>query len=279
MNRNKISGILNRCSLLILLMFISIFVIVPIYWTLITSFKVEGNIMKEPRYIPNPLTFENYRFAWVKSSFSLFFWNTIIVSTITAVFVIVLAILAAYGLSRFRFAGQKAFISIFLITQLIPGAILIIPFFMIFNSLRLINTLTSLVITYVTTIMPFSAILMKSFVDGIPVQLEEAGMIDGCTRVGVIFRILLPILMPGAVAVGAFAFLNSWNEFLYPLMFLNAEKNFVIAIGLSYMLGQNNTYYGGLAAGSIIALSVPLIIFIFMQKYLVIGLSSGAVKG
>ena len=121
--------------------------------------------------------------------------------------------------------------------------------------------------------------LMKSFVDGIPIEMEEAAMIDGCNRMEVIFKIVLPILAPGLVAIGSFAFLSSWNEYIFPVMFINNKDNFVVSVGLNFLIGQNVLMYGPLAAGSIIALSVPILIFAYIQKFLVQGLSAGAVKG
>ncbi len=262
-----------------LIALIAMFVIVPIYWTLVTSLKQESDIMRKGLYLPDPATLKNYIFAWIKADFSVYFKNTLIISGATALIVIVLTLFTAYALSRFRFRGRKAFMAALLITQLLPSTVLIIPLFLIFNGLGLIDTLFSLVISYTATMLPFNAVLMKSFVDGVPIALEEAGMIDGCSRFQVISKILFPLVMPGVVAVGAFAFLNSWNEFIFPIIFLFTKEKFVLSIGLSYMLGQNVTHYGGLAAGSIIALSVPILLFGFMQKHLIAGLSQGAVKG
>lgn len=257
-----------------------LFVFMPIYWALAVSLKHEKDIMQKPvKIIPNPATFENYRFVWNQTGFSRYFLNTIYVSGIAALAVVIFAVLVAYGLSRFRFKGKKSFMLVFLATQLIPYNMLIIPLFLIYKNMGIIGTLTSLIITYTTVFLPFNSILMKSFVDGIPFEMEEAAMIDGCNRMGVIFRIVLPILAPGLVAIGSFAFLSSWNEYIFPVMFINNKDNFVISVGLNFLIGQNVLMYGPLAAGSIIALSVPILIFAYIQKFLVQGLSAGSVKG
>ena len=256
------------------------FVLFPFYWTVVTALKREQDIVKTPvKFIPDPPTAYNILFAWNNSGFSVFFKNTLFVSLITAVIVIILSILASYGLSRFIFKGKKSYLLMLLVTQLIPSNMLIIPLFIIFKNLGLISTLSSLIITYITFQLPFNAILMKSFIDNVPYELEEAGMIDGCSRMGGIFRVVLPLLVPGTIAIGAFAFLGSWNEFIFPVMLVNRKSSFVISVGLNYMMGQNVMLYGALAAGSLIALSVPVLIFAFMQRYLVQGLSAGAVKG
>ena len=257
-----------------------LFVFMPIYWAMVISFKHEKDIMKKPvQLLPNPATFGNYQFVWSKTGFSRYFFNTILVSGLSALAVVIFAVLVAYGLSRFRFKGKKSFMMIFLATQLIPYNMLIIPLFLIYKNMGIIGSLTSLIITYTTVFLPFNAVLMKSFVDGIPIEMEEAAMIDGCNRMEVIFKIVLPILAPGLVAIGSFAFLSSWNEYIFPVMFINNKDSFVVSVGLNFLIGQNVLMYGPLAAGSIIALSVPILIFAYIQKFLVQGLSAGAVKG
>jgi len=254
-------------------------VLVPVYWVTVTAFKKEANVLRRPaQYIPDPITVENFKTVWGKSGFSNYFLNTFIVAIIVAVITVAFSILAAYAISRYKFKGKSAFLIILLITQMFPGAMLIVPLFMIFKNMGLISSLWSLVISYTAVQVPFSAVLMKSFIDDIPYEIEEAAMIDGCNRFSIIIRIIMPLLIPGIVAIAAFSFMNSWNEFLFPMMFINKQSNFVISIGLLYMIGQNTAYYGALAAGSLIAAAVPVILFVFFQKYMVKGLSSGAVK-
>ena len=191
---------------------------------------------------------------------------------------VVFSILSAYALSRYKFKGKKAFLLILLITQMFPGVMLIVPLFIIFNRMGLIGSLWSLIFSYTAIQVPFNVILMKNFVDGVPVEIEEAGMVDGCNRIGIIMRIVFPLLIPGIIAIATFAFMGSWNEFIFPIMFINKQDKFVISVGLSYLIGQNITYFGALAAGSLIAISVPIVLFGFFQKYIVRGLSEGAVK-
>jgi multiple sugar transport system permease protein len=275
--RKILENIFSRHIFLLLTM---LFVFMPIYWALVISLKHEKDIMQKPvKLLPDPATWENYQFVWNKTGFSKYFINTIFVSGLSAIVIVIFAVLVAYGLSRFRFKGKKSFMLIFLATQLVPYNMLIIPLFLIYKNMGIIGSLTTLIITYTTVLLPFNSVLMKSFVDGIPIEMEEAAMIDGCNRMGVIFRIVLPILVPGLVAIGSFAFLSSWNEYIFPVMFINNKENFVVSVGLNFMIGQNVLMYGPLAAGSIIALSVPIMIFAYIQKFLVHGLSAGAVKG
>lgn len=257
-----------------------LFVLIPLYWVTVTAFKVEANVLRRPaQYLPDPVTLENFHIVWEKSGFSIYFPNTFLVSIVTAIAVIVFSILAAYAISRYSFRGKRLFFLILLITQMFPGAMLVVPLFIIFNNMGLISSLWSLILSYTAVNVPFNVILMRSFVDGIPYEVEEAAMVDGAHQLRIIISILFPLLVPGTVAIGIFAFMNAWNEFIFPIMFINQQQKFVLSVGLMYMIGQNTTYYGALAAGSLIAMSVPIVLFGFFQKYIVTGLSAGAVKG
>lgn len=256
------------------------FTLIPMLWAIITSLKPDRDILKLPvKYIPDPATLKNYIYAWVNGKFSRFFFNTLYVAGVTAIIVILFSIFLAYSLSRFQFAGKKGVTIMLLATQLIPGAMLIIPLFIIFNNLGLISTLTALVIIFVAFDLPFNALLMKNFVDNVPLSIEEAASVDGCGRMGTIFRVVMPQLLPGMIAIGSFSFFASWNEFLLPLIIMNKPEKFTLSIGLTYMIGAYSTKYGALAAGSVIVLIFPLFLFGVMQRYLVQGLTAGAVKG
>ena len=166
-----------------------------------------------------------------------------------------------------------------LCTQFVPGAMLLIPLFMIFKQLGLTSNLLALIITYSTFQLPFNSLLMSGFISNIPEALEEAAMVDGCSRLKAIFLIIFPILLPGIVATTVFTFINAWNEFLFALMFISKPALFTLPVGLRYMQGEFDIHYGALAAGSLISLLPAVILFAFVQKYLVQGMGSGAVKG
>lgn len=256
-----------------------VFILIPFLWALSLSFKGKEEIFtQELQYLPQSLNFANYSEIWHSIGFSSFFFNSLIVCSISVIVIVVMAVLSGYALSRFRFKGRKLFMLALLCTQFIPGSMLLIPLAQIYREIGLIDTHAALVITYVVFELPFQAILMQGFVSGIPYEIEEAAQIDGCNRAQAIRRVVLPILTPGLVAVGIFAFVGCWNEFLFALMFINSQSRFTIPVGLSYMRGQYGVNYGALAAGSMIALAPPILMFAFIQKHLVQGLSSGAVK-
>lgn len=256
------------------------FVLFPFYWTLITSLKPEGEIMKVPlKYLPSPVTLENFIDTWNTVGFGVYFRNSMIVALIAVVFIVSFSILVGYALSRFKFRGKKIIMLLLLCTQFVPGVMLLIPLFLIFKQLGLISNLGSLVIAYTTFQLPFNAILMRGFVRNVPFDIEEAAMMDGCNRVQAIFHVVLPVLLPGVVATAAFAFINCWNEFIFALMFISRSNLFTIPVALHSMQGEYDINYGYLAAGSIIAMIPPFLMFIYVQKYLVQGLSAGSVKG
>lgn len=262
------------------LILVTLFIMFPFYWTFVTALKREADIYKIPiQYFPFPITFHNFAFAWENVGFSTFFRNSFLVSIISIVIIVFCSVLIGYALNRFNFRGKAAFLLLMLSTQFIPQTMLIIPLFIIFKNMNLINNLGSLICTYITFQIPFNAIIMRGFVGNIPFALEEAAMVDGCGRLKAIYLTVLPILLPGLIATGAFAFIGCWNEFMSALMFINSKELFTIPVGLNYMQGQYDINYGALAAGSIIALIPPILMFAYVQKYLVSGLSAGSVKG
>lgn len=270
-----------RClSLHLPLTAILTFVLFPFYWTLNTSLKYERDIMKVPlKYLPDPVTFQNFTETWNTVGFGRYFRNSLIVATVTVAFIVTFSLLAGYALTRFRFRGKQLMIFLLLCTQFIPGVMLLIPLFIIFKKLGLISNLASLVIAYTTFQLPFNAILMRGFIKNIPNDIEEAALIDGCNRIQAILYVVLPILLPGIVATAAFAFIGCWNEFIFALMFISRSDLFTIPVALHSMQGEYDVNYGYLAAGSIIAMIPPFLMFAYVQKYLVQGLSAGSVKG
>jgi len=262
------------------LVLINIFVLIPIWWTLVTSLKQEGDILKKPvRYIPDPATLENYMRAWVNCRFDRYFFNSMRIAVVSVFFIVVIAIITGYALSRFQFQGKNGFMLMLLCIQFIPHAVLLIPLFQIFNTMGLIGKPLSVILVCITFQFPFNSILIRGFIGGIPYTLEEAAQIDGCSWLMAVWKVVIPMLIPGIVTTAAFAFIGVWNEFLFSMMFLNDANNYTIPIGLKMMQGEYNISYGALAAGAIIAMSIPVALFAYLQKYLVTGMGAGAVKG
>ncbi|MBA4493347.1 carbohydrate ABC transporter permease [Paenactinomyces guangxiensis] len=256
-----------------------VFTLFPFYWTVNTAFKSEGDIIQRPlEYIPGSPTIENFVVAWNSVGFSTYFKNSTLVAVFTVCTVLLFSTLAGYALSRYQFKGKRAFLLLLLATQFVPRSMLIIPLFIIFKNLGLISNPLSLIITYSAIELPFTSVLMNGFISNVPRQLEEAAMIDGCSRLQAIRHVVFPLLLPGIIATSVFTFIYVWNEFLLALMLTNQQSSFTLPVGLSYMMGEFNINYGALAAGSVIAIIPAIILFAYAQKYLVNGLG-GAVKG
>ncbi|MEK4079963.1 carbohydrate ABC transporter permease [Solibacillus sp. FSL W7-1472] len=255
------------------------FTLFPLYWTINTAFKPEGDIMKRPlEYAPLNPTVENFVMAWNNVGFATFMKNSLIVGISTVIVVLICSTLSGYALARYQFKGKRAFMLMLLCTQFIPRSMMIIPLFIIFKNLGLISSPLALIITYTAIEIPFTTILMSGFIANVPKELEEAAMIDGCTKLQSIRHVVFPLLLPGIVATGVFTFIYTWNEFLIALMLTNRQDRFTLPVGLSTMMGEFNVNYGALAAGSVIALIPAVILFAYAQKHLVNGMG-GAVKG
>jgi multiple sugar transport system permease protein len=252
-----------------------LFTLVPFYWILLFAFRETGSTS----LFPWPLTLEHFSTVWNGAGFSVFFKNSVIIAVLTVFLSTAIALFGGYALARFSFRGKGAFMLLMLCTQFIPGAMMLIPLFDIFRATFLINSLWSIVVADVVFHLPLSLMLMAGFIRNIPVELEEAAWIDGCGRLRGFLATVLPLLRPGIVAISSFAFISSWNNFLFALMFLNSQDKFTVPVGLSYMLGEYSVDFGALAAGGVVAVVPVVLVFAYVQRYLVQGLSAGAVKG
>ena len=252
-----------------------LFTLVPFYWILLFAFRQTGSTA----LFPWPLTLDHFATVWNTAGFGVFFKNSVIIAVLTLVLSTVISVLAGYGLARFQFRGKGAFLVLLLCTQFIPGAMMLIPLFDVFRATGLINSLWSIVVADTVFHLPLSVILMMGFIRNIPIELEEASWIDGCGRMRGFMAVALPLLKPGIVAISSFAFIASWNNFLFALMFLNSQDQFTVPVGLSYMLGEYSVDFGALAAGGVVAVVPVVLAFAYVQKFLVQGLSAGAVKG
>lgn len=262
---------------LFLFMFVVLF---PFYWIIVTSLKTPSEIMTSNiTYLPENIVGDNYIRVWKGMNFAQYFLNSLVVAVCTVLIVSMTAMLGGYALSKFDFKGKKLVLMLLLVTQMIPAVILVIPLFRNILQYKLNNSLVSLILVYSTTQLPFCMLMMHGTFGGIPKSLEEAARVDGCTLLGAILRVILPAAAPGIVASGCFAFIGAWNDYVYALNFLNNKKKFTLTIGLNMMQGEFAVDYGPLCAGCVIALIPVMLIFSYVQKYLVQGLSQGAVKG
>lgn len=265
----------------LVLLFYLLLVILPIYWMIITSFKTNSEIINTQAitYWPKIFTLDNYKGLFNTMNYGTYLKNSLIVTLSSSIVVTVLSIYGGYGMARFKFKGKGAATLFFLITQMIPSILVIIPMYIVFAKMGLIDSHVALFVFYSVTNLPFCAITMRSFFEGIPYALEEAAFVDGCSRSQTLWKIVLPVMFPGIVAVFVFAFIGAWNELIAGTIFLNTQKMWTIPIGLKSLIGKYNVDWGSMMAGGCLALLPTAIMFIFVQKYIVEGLTSGAVKG
>ena len=264
----------------LLLAFFLLAVVLPIYWMVITSFKTNQEIINAQQLTYFPLTFtsDNYFSLFKMFNYGQLLTNSIIVSVSSGICVTLLSILGGYGLARYKFKGKNAMVLLFLITQMIPGILVIIPLYIILSQAGLINTRMGLFIYYLMANLPFCVITMRSFFERIPYSLEEAARIDGCTKTKTLMKIVLPVMFPGIVAVFVFAFIGAWNELIAGTIFISTPNMWTIPVGLKTLIGKYNVQWGILMSGGVLALLPTAIMFGAMQKFVVEGLTAGAVK-
>jgi len=262
------------------LMLFILFIGIPLFWAISISLKSgQAVISGEFSFLPKPATFENYTYVWTKNRLNRFFMNSIITSG-GAVFVIAtFALFNGYALSRFNFKGKRAFMVILLMTQMIPMIFNMSSIFLLMVKLKLANSLFGIILLHIAAGLPYNSLMMKSFIGNIPKEVDEAAAIDGCNRVQIIWHIILPAVRAGFTTVLAYAFITCWNEYLLSYTLLTTAKKFPLSVGLKYLVGEYGTNYSALAAGCVIALIPPILLFAYVQKHLVSGMSAGAVKG
>lgn len=256
------------------------FAMLPLYWLLKISLTPDQLVFTEGTALwPSALTLENFQSVIFYSDFMTYFKNSILVSLGTALITTLVAAAAGYAFSRFHFAGKNLIIVAMLLTQMFPLLMIISPIYKIFASLGLLNTLTSLIIAYTAFNVPFATFLMQSFFDGIPQDLEEAAMTDGATRFQALRKVIFPLTLPGLAATLGFVFTAAWSELLFALMLISSNDTMTFPVGLLTFVSKFSVDWGQMMAAGVLALIPSCLFFIFIQRYLVQGLTSGAVKG
>lgn len=268
----------------VFLVAITLFACLPMLWMLVTSLKTQfAALQYPPEWIPSEPTLEEYRRLLspeneVGREFLIYLWNSVLVSAATTVLGVVVAVPAAYAFSRFRFPGRSLLFYAVLVRNMFPAVVFLIPLFILMRWLGLVNTHASLILTYLSFVLPLSIWLLKGFYDNIPPQLEQAARIDGATRFQAFLRVVMPLSAPGIVATAIYSFIVAWNEYVYALTFLNDKSKLTSPVGLQRFFAEYSTNWPGLMAASFI-MSVPVVVlFLILQKYFVRALTEGAVK-
>ena len=261
------------------LIFVCIYCLFPFVWMFSTSLKTEAEAFRiPPTWVPMKLTVDSYIGIWVRKNFGIYFLNSTIISLTTALLSTFFGAMAGYGFSRFFFKGRKFLIGFFLATQMLPGVLLVGPYFKILAKVGLYDTRTGLIIAFLTICLPFSTWMMKGFIDKVPDELDQSAMVDGCSRMGVFFKIILPVIAPGMVATILFAFLLAWGDLLWALCLTSSESMITVTLGIARTVGEFRIIWPMLMAGSLVGGMPAIILYVFLQRLLVQGLTAGAVK-
>ncbi|HEY3017012.1 MAG TPA: carbohydrate ABC transporter permease [Nocardioides sp.] len=256
--------------------FIALF---PVVWVLLSSFKPQYAIQSTKIQLFVDPSFDNYRHVLMDTSFPRWFLNSVIVAAFTMVIGISMSATAGYAMSRFNFPGRRGLMWVFLVTQMFPVAILIVPIYTIMSKLHLIDTLPSLVIAYCTVAVPFCAWMMRGYFDTIPKELDEAAALDGLGPFGTFWRVVLPLARPGLAVTAFYTFLTAWGEVAYAIAFISSDKKLTMGAGLQQFVPQFNPQWDLLTPGAVIIMIPAAIVFFFAQKHLVAGLTAGGTKG
>ncbi len=276
MKKRPIANILKYVSVVLL----SSLVYLPLYWILINSFKTTPELTNpKPTFLPHTFTLEHYTNLFTQVNFLRYFYNSTVVAVASTLVIIVLGALAAYSIYRCRYWGRKTLFTLFLLIYVFPRVLILIPLFVVFSRLHLVDTLLGLVVLNVTVTAPFSIWTLKAFFLTVPLELEDAALVDGANRVQVLFRIFFPVVAPGIGALALSAFLMSWTEYLFASAFIMSTELKTIPVGMALFLDQYFIDWGMLMSSSVLVALPPTILFAFIGRYYVKGLSAGAVKG
>jgi multiple sugar transport system permease protein len=252
----------------------------PLIWTFLTSIKDESEIVtREIVYLPTRLTFENYAKLWKQSSYPVLVLNSLAVTTLTVLICLATGTIASYAFSRFLFAGRSQIMLAYLVVRMFPAVLMIIPLFIVMRQVGLLDSTVGLAVAYTSFLLPLFVWMLKGFFDAAPRELESAARIDGATRIGAMFRIVIPIARNGLAATCVFVAIASWNEYLFALMLTTSHGSRTWPVGLQLMVGEFQLPWGMLAAGGMISILPVIVLFALVQRVMVAGIAAGAVKG
>ena len=265
------------------LLLFAVFALFPPYYMLITSFKTNQEISAQvgiPLIIQQKPTLEHYINLLTNTKFPIYFYNTVIVTVISVTISMVVSVFAGYSLARMRFWGSTVMATGVFLTYLVPETLLFIPLFKVIGGLGLLNTKWSLVVVFPTLAVPFCTWILIGYFSSIPKELDEAALIDGASHLQMLFKIFIPVAMPGIIAATIFAFTVSWAGFLYPLAFIYSNEEMVLTVGTVTTLIRGDVFHwGGLMSGALLAAAPPVILYAFLMDYYISGLTTGATKG
>lgn len=268
-----------RLGLYLAAVIIAVYSAFPIYWMVISSLREPTSLLSRVSLLPGPLTFEYYTNLLELTDYPQHFVNSVIVAVVTVAVTMVFSVMIAYAVTRQRIRGKKLIVGAMLYAYMFPPLLIAIPMFTIFAQLGLSDTLTGLIASHLTLTLPLGVWFLWGFFKGMPFELEEAAMVDGCTRLGAFLRVVLPLTLPGLITVAIFSFLLSWTDYTFALIMIGSDANKTLPVGLASMVGSFDLRWGEIMAGSTL-IALPLFAaFALLTQYFIQGLGAGAVKG
>jgi ABC-type glycerol-3-phosphate transport system permease component len=261
------------------LLLFGVWTVVPLYWILVTAIKPNLLIYREASLFPSQITGDHFAFVLTKTPFLHYIQNSLVVTLVTTSLAMCIGTLAAYAIVRLSFTGRPWVARAVVVTYLVPGSLLFIPMFQVIYSLGLIDNIVGLMVTYLTFTVPFATWMMIGYFRNVPSELEDAALIDGCSRVQALARIMVPIALPALAVVALFAFTLSWNEFLYALVFIGSDSQKTLTVGLIGLVRGDTFPWGPMMAASLMGTLPPALVYVISQRWVVSGLAAGSVKG
>lgn len=261
------------------LLFFGVWTVLPLYWIVATAIKPNLLIYREPSLFPSQITGDHFAFVLTRTPFLLYVKNSMLVTLVTTVLAMIIGTLAAYAIVRLVFRGREFFARAAVVTYLVPGSLLFIPMFQVIYSFGLIDNIVGLMVTYLTFTVPFATWMMIGYFRNVPSELEDAALVDGCSRVQALVRIMVPIALPALAVVALFAFTLSWNEFLYALVFIGSDSQKTLTVGLIGLVRGDTFPWGPMMAAALLGALPPTIVYVVSQRWVVSGLAAGSVKG
>ena len=277
--RRQQARIVRRTVLVAGLLIFGIWTVLPMYWIVVTAIKPDLLIYREPQLVPSQVTGDHFAFVLTKTPFLVYIKNSVLVTLVTTSLAMAIGTLAAYAIVRLSFRGRQWLARAVVVTYLVPGSLLFIPMFQVVYSIGLIDNIVGLMVTYLTFTVPFATWMMIGYFRNVPSELEDAALVDGCSRVQALARIMVPIALPALAVVALFAFTLSWNEFLYALVFIGSDSQKTLTVGLIGLVRGDTFPWGPMMAAALLGAIPPTLVYIVSQRWVVAGLAAGSVKG
>jgi multiple sugar transport system permease protein len=271
---------LARTIRIVLLVLVTGLLLFPFYWTLLTSLQPRGAIYKtHPSLFPEAFRWQSYLEIFQLRPFEVWLQNSFVIAAGTTVLSMVLAIPAAYSLARFAYRGKRPLGMIVLVTQMLPASLIVVPMYLAFLRYGLLESKLGVILAHASMTLPYTIWMLRGFFETVPMEILEAALVDGCSRIRAMLRISLPLAVPGIVGAGLYVFETSWNEYLFARTFISRGENMVVSVGISTFIGEYTVFWHQIMAAAVISALPAFIIFFVFQRFLVQGLGSGAVKG